>query len=307
MKHSWAKKTFWTWITRNDINDVSLILLCYLTKTYGLPGLTMDTKCPNQVFYICLVDLQTICAKKGLEVMKIMKIIQMMIFANVCSTYSVVEVKTCFETWITRNDANGVNLYLLSYLVTLLAYLCSQWTQSFQIKYFIFDCSIYRLFVLNKGWKRDSLQIMICVKFCSTWSILELKTRFETWITRNDVNGVFFSPFIFNDTYALPVLTMDTKCSNQVFYIWLVVPNRGWKRDYLQMMIFINVCSTWSMVDVKMRFETWITRNVVNGVSLFHPSYLITLMAYLCLQSILKCPNQVLYVWLVNVQTICAN
>jgi hypothetical protein len=53
----------------------------------------------------------------------------------------------------------------------------------------------------------------------------------------------------------------------------------GCKRDSLQIMIFVNVCSTWSMVQLKTRFELSITRNDVNGVSLIHLSYLITLMS----------------------------
>jgi hypothetical protein len=35
--------------------------------TYGLPVLKMDSKCANQIFYVCLVYQQTICAKYGLE------------------------------------------------------------------------------------------------------------------------------------------------------------------------------------------------------------------------------------------------
>jgi hypothetical protein len=84
----------------------------------------------------------------------------------------------------------------------------------------------------------------------------------------------FVPPFLFNDTYGLPVLTIDTKCPTQVFYHWLVL-NMGWKRDSLQIMIFAYVCSTWSIVELKTRFETWITRNDVNGLSLFNLSYLI--------------------------------
>jgi hypothetical protein len=113
-----------------------------------------------------------------------------MIFVNVGSTWCMVELKTLFQTWITRSDVNGVSLFHLSYLITLKAYLCSQWTTNGQIKYFTFDWSIYRLFVLNKGGKRDSLQIIIFVYVCSTWSIVEFETRFEGWMTRNDVNGV---------------------------------------------------------------------------------------------------------------------
>jgi hypothetical protein len=31
----------------------------------------------------------------------------------------------------------------------------------------------------------------------------------------------FVSPFLYNNTYALTVLTMDTKSPNQEFYVWL--------------------------------------------------------------------------------------
>jgi hypothetical protein len=120
-----------------------------------------------------------------------------MIFVNICSTWSMVELKTRVDTWITRNDINGVSLFHLSYLLTLMVYLFSQWAPNVQIKYFMFDWSIYRLFLLNRAWKHDSLQMMIFLYICSTWGIVELKTRFETWITRNDVNGVSFFFFLF--------------------------------------------------------------------------------------------------------------
>jgi hypothetical protein len=32
----------------------------------------------------------------------------------------------------------------------------------------------------------------------------------------------FVSPFLFNNTYGLHVLTMDTKCPNQVLYVWFL-------------------------------------------------------------------------------------
>jgi hypothetical protein len=116
--------------------------------------------------------------------------LQIMIFVYVCSPWVVVELKMRFETWITRNDVNGVSLIHISYLITLNAYLCSQWTPNVQIKYFTFDGSINRLFVLSRCWKHYSLQIIIFVNVCSTWSIFELNMRFETWIVRYDVNGV---------------------------------------------------------------------------------------------------------------------
>jgi hypothetical protein len=50
-----------------------------------------------------------------------------------------------------------------------------QWTPNVQINYFTFHCSIYRIFVLNRAWNPVSLQIIIFVYVCSTWSIVELK------------------------------------------------------------------------------------------------------------------------------------
>jgi hypothetical protein len=121
-----------------------------------------------------------------------------MIFVIVSSTCNMVELKTHFETWITRNDVNGVSWFHLSYLITLMAYLCSQRTPNVQIKYFMFDWPIYRQFELNRGWKRDPHQIMIFVYVCWTWYIVDLIARFETWIRWNDVNGVslFHLPYL---------------------------------------------------------------------------------------------------------------
>jgi DNA-directed RNA polymerase subunit RPC12/RpoP len=116
--------------------------------------------------------------------------LQMMIFAYVCSTCSLVELNTRFETWTTRNDVKFLYFPHLSYLITRTAYLGSQWAPYVQIKYFILGWSIYRLLVLNRVWIRDSVQMMIFVYICWTCSIIELKTRFETW---NKVNGVYTS------------------------------------------------------------------------------------------------------------------
>jgi hypothetical protein len=169
-----------------------------------------------------------------------------------------------------------VCLFHLPYLITLMVYLCSQWTIKVQIKYFMFDWSIYELFVLNRGWKRDYFQIMKFVYVCSTWSIVELKTRFETWITRNDVNGesLFHLPYLITlIAYLCSQRTLNVQFKFLMFY-WsiyrLFVLKRGSKRDYFQIMLFIYVCSTWRIVELKTHFETWITRNDVNGVSLFN-------------------------------------
>jgi hypothetical protein len=114
-----------------------------------------------------------------------------------------------------------------------MAFLCSQWTPNVQIKYFTFDFSIYRLFVVYGGGKRDSLQIIIFVYICSTWSIVELKARFETWITRNDVNGVSW----FHLSFLITLMAyLCSQCTphvqiNYFMFDWLIyrlfVLNRG--------------------------------------------------------------------------------
>jgi hypothetical protein len=76
---------------------------------------------------------------------------QKMILIYVRSTCSVVVLKTLFELWTARNDTNNVSLFHLSYLITHMAYMCSLWTPNVQIDYFMLECSIYVLLVLNKG------------------------------------------------------------------------------------------------------------------------------------------------------------
>jgi hypothetical protein len=176
-----------------------------------------------------------------------------MIFVYVCSICSVVEVKPRFQTW---NDLNGVNLFHLSYIITLTAYLWSQWAPNVQTKYFMFDWSIYRLFVLNRRWKRDSLRMMIFVYVCWTCSMVELKPRFQTWITRNDVNGVnlFHLSYLITLTaylcsrWAPNVQIKDFMFDWSIYRIFVL--NKAWKRDSLQMMMFVNICSTCSVVGI---------------------------------------------------------
>jgi hypothetical protein len=201
-----------------------------------------------------------------------------MIFVYVWSTWGRVELKRRLETWITRNDVNGISLFHLSYLITLMAYPCSQRTPNVQIKYFVFHCSIYRLFVLNTGRKPDSLQMLIFVYVCSTWSVFEIKTRFETWITWNDVNVVSLCHLPYIITRMACLRSQRTPNGQTICFMFdwsvyiLFVINMVWIRYSLQMFIWVNVCSTWSMVQLNTRFETSITRNDVYGVSLFHHS-----------------------------------
>jgi hypothetical protein len=127
-----------------------------------------------------------------------------------------------------------------------MASLGSQWTPNVQIKYFMFDWSTYSLFVLNRGWKHDSLQIMIFVYVCTTWSVVELKTRFETWLTGNDVNGVNLVHLSYLITLMVCVISQRTPIVKIKYFmfVWSIyiafVLNTGWKRDSIQMLIFVN-------------------------------------------------------------------
>jgi hypothetical protein len=283
------KTRFETWLRRNDVNGVGLFHLSYLT-------IRMDKLCSQRTTKVQIIYFMIDWSIYRLFVLNTdwkpdpFKII---IFVYICFTWGMLELKRRFEMWITRNDVNGVRLLHFSYLTTRVAYKCSQMTPNVQIMYFMFHWSIYRLFLLNRGWKRDSLQMMIIVNVCSTCNMVELKTRFETWITRNDVNVRLFHLSNLITLRAYLCSQWTTKIQIKYFmFDWsicrLFVINRGWKRNPLQIMIFVYFCSTWDIVELKTRFETWITMNDVNGISLFHLSYPITLMAYLCLQ---RTPN----------------
>jgi hypothetical protein len=125
---------------------------------------------------LCFIGyLQFICVKHELG----MWLSPIQLFVNGCSIWSIVETITRFETWITRNDVNGVSLFHLPYLITLMTYLCSQWTPNVQINLFMLHWSIYELFVLTTGWTRESIQLNIFVNVCSTWKLVELITFWE--------------------------------------------------------------------------------------------------------------------------------
>jgi hypothetical protein len=145
----------------------------------------------SSIFSIWLVD--SLCAKYGLEtwfcpIDDILKGLLDMKHGWTKNAFWDVNNKKC---------VNGVSLFHLYYLITLMANLCSQWKPNvLQIMYIMFDWSNYRLFELNRKWTRDSLQIVIFVYVCSTCTLVELKTRFETLITRNDVKGISFFTFL---------------------------------------------------------------------------------------------------------------
>jgi hypothetical protein len=157
---------------------------------------------------------------------------------------------------------------------------------------------------------RDSLQMIIFVNDCSAWSIVHIKNAF--WYVNKKKYSIwckFVSLFLFNNAYGLPVLTMGTKYPNQVFYIywwiyWLFVLNTTLKHNSIQMMIFVNLYSKWSMVYIKDAFW-YVSNKKLRKWCLFHISHLITFMAYLFSH---LTPNvQIEYfVWLVDLQSIWA-
>jgi hypothetical protein len=81
------------------------------------------------------MDLQTICAKYGLETWFTPNddIRNCLLDKKHGST------KTAFWDVNKKNDMNGVSLFHISYLITPMAYLCLQWAPNVQIKYFMID------------------------------------------------------------------------------------------------------------------------------------------------------------------------
>jgi hypothetical protein len=201
---------------------------------------------------------------------------QIMILVYVCSTFSVVELKTRLEKKKKKNDLNGGSLIHIFYLISLMACLSSQQTPNVKIMYFMFDWWIYILFVLNTGletWFSPNVNIRKC--------LLDMKhssTKNVFWGVNNNkwrIWCMFVLPFLFNNTYSLSVLTKDTKFPNQVFYVCLVdfqtiLLNRGLKRDSFQIMILVHVYSNCSVVELKTQSESLKARNDANGVTLFH-------------------------------------
>jgi hypothetical protein len=201
--------------------------------------------------------------------------LQIMIFVNICTSWSMVHLKTRFETWKALNYAYGVSMFHLYNLITLMAYVCSLLTPKVQINYFMLEWSINILLVPYRGCKRHSLQVMIFVYVALTRVIVKLIACVETWIKWNGVNGVS----LFNLSYLIKfkayLCTQRTPNAQLKYFVFdwsiyrLFVLNGGWKRDSFQIMIFVYVCSIWSIIELKTRFETWITRNYVNDINFF--------------------------------------
>jgi hypothetical protein len=61
MTHSWIKKASWNFNSKKLRECCILVSLSLFNNSFGLPVLTMGTTCPNQEFYVLLVDLHIIC------------------------------------------------------------------------------------------------------------------------------------------------------------------------------------------------------------------------------------------------------
>jgi hypothetical protein len=176
MKHGWTKNAFW-YVNNKKWRKWCKIDSPYIFNNfYGLLVITMDTKYLNQVFYVWLTNLQITCPKYGLVTCYTPNDDNSNCLLDM--KHGSIKVAFCFvykKEW--RKWCKFVSL---SYLITLVVYLCSQWTPNVQIEYFIFDWSIDKTFVLNKAWNNDYLEMMIFVIICSTWSMVEYKRVLRT-------------------------------------------------------------------------------------------------------------------------------
>jgi hypothetical protein len=136
------------------------------------------------------------------------------------------------ETWNARNEVNGE--YWSPFLfINCFGLHFSQWAPIVQIKYLMLDWTIYRLFLLNTGWKRDSLQILIFVYVCSLCYVVELEKRFETWIARNELNGGYCFHFSYFITVLALVITLKCAHNGHQLSKSTIVFLNGRYRDYL--------------------------------------------------------------------------
>jgi hypothetical protein len=209
------------------------VSLSLFKNTYGLPVLTTYTKRLNQVFSVWLVDLETICAKYGLETCfspnydfckclfdmkhgsnenafwdlnnmkwrKWCKFVPPFIFNNTCGLLVFTMNTKC---------ANQVFYVWLVDLQTI----CAKYGRE---RWFYPNDDIRKCLIdMKHSWTKGAISDVNNKKWCNWWK--------------------FVSPFLFDDTYGLPVLAKDNKCPNQYFmfgwsiYILLVL-NTGWKRD----------------------------------------------------------------------------
>jgi hypothetical protein len=128
---------------------------------------TTEFKCPNQVFYVWLVDLMSICAKYGLETWftpndDIRKCLFDMKQGSIKNAFCGVHNKK----W--RKWCEFVSPFLFN---NAYGYLCSQWTPNVLIKNFFF-------FFYYIGAGNITLRLLRFLVGASTWSIFKSKMRF---------------------------------------------------------------------------------------------------------------------------------
>jgi hypothetical protein len=144
-------------------------------------------------------------------------------------------------------------------------------------------CSKYGL----ETWLPPNNDIRICLfDMQRSWTKIAIwnlnSKKWRKWC-------ILVSPFLFNICFGASLyaymcsqwapIVENKYCMFDSSIYCLLVLNTGWKHDSLQMMTLLYVCSTCSVIELKMRFETWIASNEVNDVYWFHVSYLITVLA----------------------------
>jgi hypothetical protein len=175
----------------------------------------------------------------------------------------------------------------------------------------MFHCTIYRLFVVNRSWKRDSPNIDIEIRLLDmhrSW------TKSASWKLKSDKWRkwcTFISHFLFNNTYGLTVHTMGTKRPNQLFYVWLVDLQTICAKYVLETWLFPNKDIEIRLLDMQrswtknaswnLKSEKWRKWYKLLSTFLFINTYGLTVHTMGT-----KCPNEIFYVWLVDLQIICA-
>jgi hypothetical protein len=119
---------------------------------------------------------------------------------------------------------------------------------------------------------------------------------------------ILISHLLFNNLFGLPVLTISTNCTNDVFYAWLVDLQTICVKYGLETWFFPNdEIRKWLIWNGWPENASWIVkkkwRKCCKFVSPFLSNYSYGLPV---LTKGNKCPSQVFHVWLVDLQIICA-
>jgi hypothetical protein len=135
MKHGSTKIAFWVVNNKKWRKWCKFVLPLLFNNTYDLPVLTTVSKCPNQVFYVWLVELNTFCAKYLLETWlttnhDIRKFLLDMLHGSTKNAFCDVNNKK----WREWCEFDSPFLFNNTYV-----YLCSQWKPKVLIKCFMVD------------------------------------------------------------------------------------------------------------------------------------------------------------------------